>query len=55
MKKQHWGRIIHVSSIAGAGTGGPPGGSAYAASKHALRGMIAVGAVELGEFGITGW
>lgn len=52
MKKQEYGRIIHVSSLAGR-TGRPGVGVNYAASKAAVIGLTQTLAVELSSFNIT--
>ncbi|KAJ9645763.1 hypothetical protein H2201_003654 [Coniosporium apollinis] len=51
MKKQRWGRIIFMSSIAAYGTG--LNGCHYAASKGGLTGMMKNLSTRLAEFGIT--
>lgn len=51
MKKQRWGRLIYVSSIAGYGAG--VNGAHYAASKGGLTGMMKNLSTRLAEFGIT--
>lgn len=50
MLKQNSGAILNVSSIAG--LNGFAGGSAYAASKHAVIGMSKSAAVEYGRYSI---
>jgi len=51
MKKQRWGRIINVSSIAG--LGGFPNSAAYCASKGGLNNMTKSMCLELARFGIN--
>jgi 3-oxoacyl-[acyl-carrier protein] reductase len=51
MRKQKFGRIIHVSSILG--ITGSSDSSAYIASKHAMVGLSKAIAAEYGEFNIT--
>ena len=51
MIAEKWGRIIHISSIAG--IRGVPGTIAYSASKTGLLGMSRVLAKEYGRFGVT--
>ena len=54
MSKNHWGRIINVSSIASGGVGvGFSGAAHYSASKGGVIGMTETLAAEWGEFGIT--
>lgn len=53
MKKQNWGRIINIASVAMGGQGfGIAGGSAYAASKGGIIGLTESLAVELAPFNI---
>ena len=52
MKKNHWGRIINISSGAGLRPS-LTGIQAYAAAKHALVGLTRQLSFELGPFGIT--
>jgi 3-oxoacyl-[acyl-carrier protein] reductase len=52
MKKQGWGRIVNVSSLA-AKTGGLAGGAAYAASKGGLASLTFALARECASFGVT--
>jgi NAD(P)-dependent dehydrogenase (short-subunit alcohol dehydrogenase family) len=52
MKKQHYGRIVNVSSSAGR-TVSTLGGAHYTASKAGLLGLTRASAKELGKFGIT--
>ncbi|HSP17087.1 MAG TPA: glucose 1-dehydrogenase [Thermoanaerobaculia bacterium] len=52
MKKQHYGRIINLSSSAGR-TVSTLGGAHYTASKAGLLGLTRAAAKELGQFGIT--
>lgn len=51
MINDKWGRIIHISSVAG--NDGSHGTAAYSASKTALNGLSRVFAREYGRFGIT--
>jgi NAD(P)-dependent dehydrogenase (short-subunit alcohol dehydrogenase family) len=51
MKKQRWGRVIHISSVLGVGS--KPARNAYSASKAALLGLAKASALDLGPFGIT--
>jgi len=51
MIQQHWGRIIHFSSLGG--MQGCPGTIAYSASKTGLMGMSRVLAKEYARFNIT--
>jgi NAD(P)-dependent dehydrogenase (short-subunit alcohol dehydrogenase family) len=51
MKKQRWGRIVHVSSMLAFIS--KEGRHAYSATKAALVGMARASALELGPFGIT--
>lgn len=51
MIKQHWGRIVHISSVVG--MTGAPGAVAYAASKSGLVGLSSVLAKEYARFGVT--
>ncbi|HRQ89814.1 MAG TPA: SDR family oxidoreductase, partial [Bacteroidia bacterium] len=51
MKRQRWGRIIHISSVLGVGS--KPGRNAYSASKSAIIGLAKASALDLGPFGIT--
>lgn len=50
MKKNNYGRIVNISSIAG--TRVRDGRSAYSASKHALIGLTKNLSVDLGKYGI---
>ena len=52
MKERKWGRIINITSISGR-SGGPAGGSQYAASKAGLISFRKSLAKELAPFGIT--
>ena len=52
MKKQRWGRIIFISSIAGEIIG-LPHMSAYATSKAAINGLMRTAAIELASYNIT--
>lgn len=51
MKKNHWGRIINISSISGIRAGA--GRTAYGTSKAALIGLTRQMAIELAQYGIT--
>jgi NAD(P)-dependent dehydrogenase (short-subunit alcohol dehydrogenase family) len=51
MIRQNWGRIIHISSVAG--IRGIPGTLAYSATKSGVIGMSRVLANEYARFGIT--
>jgi len=51
MKKNHWGRIINVSSLHGLVAS--PNKSAYIAAKHGLIGLTKTVALEVGGDGIT--
>jgi NAD(P)-dependent dehydrogenase (short-subunit alcohol dehydrogenase family) len=51
MKKQRWGRVIHVSSVLG--LGGKEGRNGYCASKAGMVGLTRASALDLGPFGIT--
>lgn len=51
MMQNKWGRIIHISSVAG--LNGTPGTIAYAGSKTGLLGMSKVLAKEYARYGIT--
>jgi NAD(P)-dependent dehydrogenase (short-subunit alcohol dehydrogenase family) len=53
MIAQEWGRIVMVSSTAGQVQGIEPGGSAYAASKHALLGLMRVVALDVAPYNVT--
>ncbi|SDI89612.1 SDR family NAD(P)-dependent oxidoreductase [Natribacillus halophilus] len=53
MKKQHFGRVVNVSSIAAMSGGGFVGTSHYAASKAGIVGFTKATAKESGEYGIT--
>ena len=53
MIAQEWGRIVMVSSTAGQVQGIEPGGSAYAASKHALLGLMRVVALDVAPHNVT--
>jgi 3-oxoacyl-[acyl-carrier protein] reductase len=52
MKRQHYGRIVNVSSTAGRQVS-TLGGAHYTASKTGLLGLTRAAAKELGRFGIT--
>ena len=51
MKKQKWGKIINISSIAG--SGGFPNSSHYCASKGGINNMTKALCLELSKFGIN--
>ncbi len=51
MKRNHWGRIINMSSIHGVIAS--PYKSAYTAAKHGLIGLTKTIALEAGTFGVT--
>lgn len=51
MKKQKWGRVIHISSVLGVGS--KPARNAYSATKSALVGLAKASALDLGPFGVT--
>ncbi|WP_019873352.1 SDR family NAD(P)-dependent oxidoreductase [Sporichthya polymorpha] len=51
MKQAHWGRVVHISSIAA--SLGNYGHGAYAASKAALTGLSRTTALEGARYGIT--
>lgn len=53
MSKNHWGRIINISSIASGGVGIGRGAAHYAASKGGIIGLTETLATEWAEFGIT--
>ncbi len=53
MKKQKYGRIVHLSSVSGKRGGGIFGGAHYSASKAAVLGFSKNLARELSEYGIT--
>ncbi len=50
MRRQHWGKVVNVSSVAGRIT--VPGGGAYHASKHAVEALSDVLRFEVRGFGI---
>jgi len=50
MRRQHWGRIVNVSSVGGKLT--LPGGAFYHASKHAVEAISDALRFEVREFGI---
>jgi len=52
MKRQHYGRIVNISSTAGRQVS-TLGGAHYTASKTGLLGLTRAAAKELGKFGIT--
>ena len=51
MRRQHWGRIIGISSMLG--RSGYPGVSAYVTSKWGVIGLCKSAAYELAHFGVT--
>lgn len=53
MKKQKYGRIVHLSSVSGKRGGGVFGGAHYSASKAAVLGFSKNLAREVSEYGIT--
>ena len=53
MKKQHYGRIVHLSSVSGKRGGGVFGGAHYYASKAAVLGFSKNLAREVSQYGIT--
>lgn len=53
MKKQHYGRIVHLSSVSGKRGGGIFGGAHYSASKAAVLGFSKNLAREVSQYGIT--
>ena len=53
MKKQRYGRIVHLSSVSGKRGGGVFGGAHYSASKAAVLGFSKNLAREVSEYGIT--
>lgn len=53
MKKQKYGRIVHLSSVSGKRGGGIFGGAHYSASKAAVLGFSKNLAREVSEYGIT--
>jgi NAD(P)-dependent dehydrogenase (short-subunit alcohol dehydrogenase family) len=53
MKKQHYGRIVHLSSVSGKRGGGVFGGAHYSASKAAVLGFSKNLAREVSAYGIT--
>jgi 3-oxoacyl-[acyl-carrier protein] reductase len=52
MKRQHYGRIVNISSTAGRSVS-TLGGAHYTASKTGLLGLTRAAAKELGKYGIT--
>ncbi|UCH36987.1 MAG: SDR family oxidoreductase [Candidatus Bathyarchaeota archaeon] len=52
MKKQHYGKIVNISSVAGIGTSILPGNVLYAGTKGAVNIMTKRLALELGPYGI---
>lgn len=53
MKRQKYGRIVHLSSVSGKRGGGVFGGAHYSASKAAVLGFSKNLAREVSEYGIT--
>ena len=53
MKKQNYGRIVHLSSVSGKRGGGVFGGAHYSASKAAVLGVSKNLAREVSQYGIT--
>ena len=53
MKKQNYGRIVHLSSVSGMRGGGVFGGAHYSASKAAVLGFSKNLAREVSQYGIT--
>ena len=53
MKKQMYGRIVHLSSVSGKRGGGVFGGAHYSASKAAVLGFSKNLAREVSQYGIT--
>ena len=53
MKKQKYGRIVHLSSVSGKRGGGVFGGAHYSASKAAVLGFSMNLAREVSQYGIT--
>lgn len=53
MKKQNYGRIVHLSSVSGKRGGGIFGGAHYSASKAAVLGFSKNLAREVSQYGIT--
>ena len=53
MKKQNYGRIVHLSSVSGKRGGGVFGGAHYSASKAAVLGFSKNLAREVSQYGIT--
>ena len=53
MKTQHYGRIVHLSSVSGKRGGGIFGGAHYSASKAAVLGFSKNLAREVSSYGIT--
>jgi len=52
MKKQHYGRIVNVSSVTGPLVSSPESG-AYGAAKAGMDGMMRAGALECAPHGVT--
>jgi NAD(P)-dependent dehydrogenase (short-subunit alcohol dehydrogenase family) len=50
MRRQHWGKVVNISSVGGRVT--IPGGGAYHASKHALEAMSDALRFEVRGFGV---
>ena len=53
MKRQNYGRLVHLSSVSGKRGGGVFGGAHYSASKAAVLGFSKNLAREVSQFGIT--
>ncbi len=53
MKKQNYGRLVHLSSVSGKRGGGVFGGAHYSASKAAVLGFSKNLAREVSQYGIT--
>ena len=53
MKRQNYGRIVHLSSVSGKRGGGVFGGAHYSASKAAVLGFSKNLAREVSQYGIT--
>lgn len=53
MLERRWGRIVMISSTAGQTQGISAAASAYAASKHAVLGLMRVVALEVARYNVT--